>query len=177
MCHAPERGFLGPSAYACLLCLVDVLFFFRILSATRSGMYLEGARWDMTSNSLEDSKPKEMFTGMPVITCKAGVPAATIGCLSCLTQKKSGDLEPEICLGRSSKLPVAAAQSPCLLRTGEREGGQEHLHMPYLLRAHSPAVLRVRCTASDQGTTSALCVGPSFVIVIVIIIIIIFLLW
>ena len=26
----------------------------------------------MTSNSLEDSKPKEMFTGMPVITCKAG---------------------------------------------------------------------------------------------------------
>ena len=39
-------------------------------------MYLEGARWDMTSNSLEDSKPKEMFTGMPVITCKAGVPAA-----------------------------------------------------------------------------------------------------
>lgn len=38
-----------------------------------SGMYLEGARWDMTSNSLEDSKPKEMFTGMPVITCKAGM--------------------------------------------------------------------------------------------------------
>eukprot|EP00435_Cladocopium_sp_Y103_P039485 s1336_g10.t1 len=38
-----------------------------------SGMYLEGARWDMTSNSLEDSKPKEMFTAMPVITCKAGM--------------------------------------------------------------------------------------------------------
>lgn len=37
-----------------------------------SGMFLEGARWDMTSNSLEDSKPKEMFTAMPVITCKAG---------------------------------------------------------------------------------------------------------
>ena len=37
-----------------------------------SGMYLEGARWDMTSNSLEDSKPKDMFTAMPVITCKAG---------------------------------------------------------------------------------------------------------
>lgn len=29
----------------------------------------------MTSNSLEDSKPKEMFTGMPVITCKAGISA------------------------------------------------------------------------------------------------------
>ena len=38
-----------------------------------SGMYLEGARWDMASNSLEDSKPKEMFTAMPVITCKAGI--------------------------------------------------------------------------------------------------------
>ncbi|CAE8597984.1 unnamed protein product [Polarella glacialis] len=37
-----------------------------------TGMYLEGARWDMASNSLEDSKPKEMFTQMPVIACKAG---------------------------------------------------------------------------------------------------------
>merc|ERR1719188_1384781 len=27
------------------------------------GMYLEGARWDTTTNSLEDSKPKEMFVG------------------------------------------------------------------------------------------------------------------
>ena len=38
-----------------------------------SGMYLEGARWDQAANSLEDSKPKEMFTAMPVITCKAGI--------------------------------------------------------------------------------------------------------
>eukprot|EP00930_Biecheleria_cincta_P046148 TRINITY_DN3182_c0_g1_i7.p1 TRINITY_DN3182_c0_g1~~TRINITY_DN3182_c0_g1_i7.p1 ORF type:complete len:1861 (-),score=425.96 TRINITY_DN3182_c0_g1_i7:240-5396(-) len=36
------------------------------------GMYLEGARWDMAQNSLEDSKPKEMFTAMPVVLCKAG---------------------------------------------------------------------------------------------------------
>jgi len=38
-----------------------------------SGLYLEGARWDMISNSLEDSKPKEMHTQMPVINCKAGM--------------------------------------------------------------------------------------------------------
>lgn len=37
-----------------------------------TGMYLEGARWDTNSNSLEDSKPKEMFTRMPVVNCKAG---------------------------------------------------------------------------------------------------------
>merc|ERR1719221_2118652 len=37
-----------------------------------TGMFLEGARWDMTSNSLEDSRPKEMFIAMPVINCKAG---------------------------------------------------------------------------------------------------------
>jgi dynein heavy chain len=36
------------------------------------GMFLEGARWDMTSNSVEDSKPKEMSVLMPVIICKAG---------------------------------------------------------------------------------------------------------
>eukprot|EP00931_Biecheleriopsis_adriatica_P107676 TRINITY_DN819_c0_g1_i4.p1 TRINITY_DN819_c0_g1~~TRINITY_DN819_c0_g1_i4.p1 ORF type:complete len:2563 (-),score=618.44 TRINITY_DN819_c0_g1_i4:48-7736(-) len=41
--------------------------------ANVSGMYLEGARWDILSNSLEDSKPKEMFTAMPVIQCKAGL--------------------------------------------------------------------------------------------------------
>jgi len=39
-----------------------------------TGMYLEGARWDVNANSLEDSKPKEMFTRMPVINCKAGQP-------------------------------------------------------------------------------------------------------
>lgn len=38
-----------------------------------TGMFLEGARWDTTSNSVEDSKPKEMFTQMPVINCKAGM--------------------------------------------------------------------------------------------------------
>jgi len=37
-----------------------------------TGMFLEGARWDGTTNSLEDSRPKEMFTAMPVINCKAG---------------------------------------------------------------------------------------------------------
>jgi len=38
-----------------------------------SGLWLEGARWDGTANSLEDSRPKEMFTPMPVINCKAGM--------------------------------------------------------------------------------------------------------
>mmetsp|Transcript_43486 Transcript_43486/g.107056 ORF Transcript_43486/g.107056 Transcript_43486/m.107056 type:complete len:377 (+) Transcript_43486:1-1131(+) len=37
------------------------------------GMFLEGARWDSTSSSLEESKPKEMFCKMPVINCKAGM--------------------------------------------------------------------------------------------------------
>lgn len=37
-----------------------------------TGMYLEGARWDTNSNTLEDSKPKEMFSKMPVVNCKAG---------------------------------------------------------------------------------------------------------
>ena len=38
-----------------------------------TGFGLEGARWDMISNSLEDSRPKEMFAIMPVINCKAGL--------------------------------------------------------------------------------------------------------
>jgi len=37
------------------------------------GMYLEGARWDSAANCLEDSKPKEMFTSLPVVNCKAGM--------------------------------------------------------------------------------------------------------
>jgi dynein heavy chain len=37
-----------------------------------TGMYLEGARWDMNANCLEESKPKEMFFKMPVVNCKAG---------------------------------------------------------------------------------------------------------
>lgn len=36
------------------------------------GLFLEGARWEMGTNSLEDSRPKEMAVGMPVIICKAG---------------------------------------------------------------------------------------------------------
>lgn len=40
------------------------------------GLFLEGARWDSGSNSLEDSKPKEMAAPMPVVICKAG-PQAT----------------------------------------------------------------------------------------------------
>merc|ERR1712217_943723 len=38
-----------------------------------TGMFLEGARWDMTSNSLEDSKPKEMYVQMPIVNCRAGL--------------------------------------------------------------------------------------------------------
>eukprot|EP00747_Dinoflagellata_sp_TGD_P069801 gnl/TRDRNA2_/TRDRNA2_156296_c4_seq1.p1 gnl/TRDRNA2_/TRDRNA2_156296_c4~~gnl/TRDRNA2_/TRDRNA2_156296_c4_seq1.p1 ORF type:complete len:308 (-),score=79.42 gnl/TRDRNA2_/TRDRNA2_156296_c4_seq1:61-885(-) len=37
-----------------------------------TGTFLEGARWDVNANCLEDSKPKEMFFKMPVINCKAG---------------------------------------------------------------------------------------------------------
>jgi dynein heavy chain len=38
-----------------------------------TGMFLEGARWDLNGNCLEESKPKEMFCKMPVINCKAGI--------------------------------------------------------------------------------------------------------
>jgi len=37
------------------------------------GMFLEGARWDWLQNTLEDAKPKEMFTPMPVVNCRAGM--------------------------------------------------------------------------------------------------------
>merc|ERR1712232_865528 len=37
------------------------------------GMFLEGARWDFSMGCLEDSKPKEMYTQLPVINCKAGL--------------------------------------------------------------------------------------------------------
>jgi dynein heavy chain len=37
------------------------------------GLFLEGCRWDPNANSLEESKPKEMFCRMPVINCKAGL--------------------------------------------------------------------------------------------------------
>ncbi|KAF4691102.1 hypothetical protein FOZ60_016205 [Perkinsus olseni] len=38
-----------------------------------TGMFLEGARWDINGNCLDESKPKEMFCKMPVINCKAGL--------------------------------------------------------------------------------------------------------
>jgi len=38
-----------------------------------TGMYIEGARWDVNGNCLDESKPKEMFFKMPVINCKAGM--------------------------------------------------------------------------------------------------------
>ena len=38
-----------------------------------TGMWLEGARWEMATNTLEDSKPKEMFDRMPIVNCKAGL--------------------------------------------------------------------------------------------------------
>ena len=36
-----------------------------------TGMSLDGARWDVTNNQLEESRPKEMFCPMPVVNCKA----------------------------------------------------------------------------------------------------------
>jgi len=38
-----------------------------------TGLYLEGARWDVNATCMEESKPKEMFCKMPVINCKAGL--------------------------------------------------------------------------------------------------------
>jgi dynein heavy chain len=35
------------------------------------GMFLEGARWDMQSNQIEESRPKEMFSPMPVMIARA----------------------------------------------------------------------------------------------------------
>jgi len=36
-----------------------------------TGLYLEGARWDLNGAVLEKSAPKEMFCAMPVINCRA----------------------------------------------------------------------------------------------------------
>ncbi len=36
-----------------------------------TGLYLQGARWDLTAQVLERSKPKEMFSKMPIINVKA----------------------------------------------------------------------------------------------------------
>jgi dynein heavy chain len=35
------------------------------------GLFLMGARWDATNNTVDKSQPKEMFCPMPVINCKA----------------------------------------------------------------------------------------------------------
>ncbi len=37
------------------------------------GTYLEGAKWDIANNCLDESKPKEMFFRMPVIQCRAAL--------------------------------------------------------------------------------------------------------
>ena len=46
---------------------------------------------------------------------------------------------------------------PPNFRNGERQSGQEHLRLPYVLRANSSAVLRVRSTASHQGRFACSC--------------------
>lgn len=35
------------------------------------GFVLEGARWDVNIGMLEESRPKEMFSVLPVVYCKA----------------------------------------------------------------------------------------------------------
>ena len=37
------------------------------------GLYMEGARWDDKSGSVEESKPKELYAKMPVVLVKAAV--------------------------------------------------------------------------------------------------------
>jgi dynein heavy chain len=36
-----------------------------------AGLYLEGARWNISAMRLEDAVPREMFCALPVIHCKA----------------------------------------------------------------------------------------------------------
>lgn len=31
------------------------------------GMYLEGARWNLTTHNLDDSKPKQLYTELPMV--------------------------------------------------------------------------------------------------------------
>jgi len=38
-----------------------------------SGMYLEGARWNVQNGLLESPKPREMFSLLPVVNCKPGI--------------------------------------------------------------------------------------------------------
>jgi len=37
------------------------------------GMQLQGARWDVSGNSVEDSEPKKQFSTIPVVNCVAKV--------------------------------------------------------------------------------------------------------
>lgn len=37
------------------------------------GLVLEGARWDIQAGQVEESKPREMYSPLPVIHCKAMV--------------------------------------------------------------------------------------------------------
>ena len=36
-----------------------------------AGLYLEGARWNISAMRLEDAVPREMFCALPVLHCKA----------------------------------------------------------------------------------------------------------
>jgi hypothetical protein len=36
-----------------------------------AGLYLEGARWNISAMRLEDAQPREMFCPLPVLHCKA----------------------------------------------------------------------------------------------------------
>jgi dynein heavy chain len=36
-----------------------------------TGLHLEGARWDVQNQMIDESKPREMFSTLPVIHCKA----------------------------------------------------------------------------------------------------------
>jgi len=36
-----------------------------------SGLHLEGARWDIQNCYIDECKPREMFSTLPVINCKA----------------------------------------------------------------------------------------------------------
>ena len=41
-----------------------------------TGLFLDGARWDVTNSNVEESRPKEMFSPLPVVNCKAALKPA-----------------------------------------------------------------------------------------------------
>jgi len=57
-----------------------------------TGLYMEGARWDVSNNMIEESKPKEMFYAMPVINCKAALDNENLtkGVFVCPVYKTTG---------------------------------------------------------------------------------------